>query len=273
MKIKKEQSSGLSSKMPGTSTKSAWISVGITATISAFLWLVGLKDLSVILFSALLILTGSALKIIKEPEIGFLWQMGHFKGRLNPGWHLGLPFVWEIEVRTFATQEIIFTEEMYTQAKKEIALRGAIYYRMTDPKKAITLPVETVKSRIKNVTLSKIKGKIGEMLFEKLLKERGVVEDTIKIEANREGELGSDGYEVTGVEIADFKEQIESKAAKIKEIGGAEAEVDKKKAEALAEPLKDNYPAAIAMAAGTIGDKIVGKILEMGKTETKGGEA
>ena len=74
MKIKKEQSSGLSSKMPGTSTKSAWISVGITATISAFLWLVGLKDLSVILFSALLILTGSALKIIKEPEIGFLWK-------------------------------------------------------------------------------------------------------------------------------------------------------------------------------------------------------
>jgi regulator of protease activity HflC (stomatin/prohibitin superfamily) len=272
MKTKKEQFNGLSSEMPDASTKNAWLGAGIMALAAILLWPTGLKDLSVTLFSALLVLTGSSLKAIKDPEIGFLWQMGKFKGRLNAGWHLGLPFIWEIEVRTLATQEILFREEMYTQAKKEIILRGAIYYRLADPKRAINLPAKTVESRIKNVTLSKIKGKIGEMSFKKLLEERGTVENKIIAEANNEKELGADGYEVTGIEIADLKEQIESKAAKIKEIGSAEAEVDKKKAKALAEPLKGNYPAAIAMAIETIGDKIAGKILEVTKTEPKGGE-
>lgn len=253
------------------STKKVWIGVGITAAVAMLLWLVSLKDLSVILFSALLIFTGSTLKIIEEPEVGFFWQMGVFKGMLGPGLYLGLPPFWKIEVRTLATQEIPFTEEMYTQAKRAIILRGAIYYRMTNPKKAITLPVEKVESRVKNVALSKIKGKIGTMPFEELLKERGAVEDDIKKAINAENELGADGYEVSGIEIADFKEEIESKAAAIKEIGGAEAEVDRKKAEAVAEPLKGNYPAAIAMALGTIGEKIIGGILEMVKKESKGG--
>jgi len=242
-----------------TNTKKAWISTGILALVSIVLWIAGLKSSAVVLFGILLIWVGIAYREIKEPEVGFLFQMGKYKGKLKPGWHLGLPFIWGVETRTTGTQEIIFKEQMYTKARKAIGLRGGIYYRMVNPENAITLPKNIIKSRIKNVVLSKLKGKIGEMAFDELLRERGGVEKKVKQDANDKDELGKDGYEVTGIEITDLNEQIESEAAKIKEIGEAEAEIDKKKAEAIAEPLKNNYPAAITMAARAIGDKIVSR--------------
>lgn len=256
-----------------TNTKKVWAAAGITAIISFLLLAFGCTDMAIIIFGLLFIWTGLTLKEIKEPEIGFLFQMGDFKGYLEPGWHLGLPFFWAIETRTSATQEIPFKEEMYTKSKKAIILRGGIYYKLDDYEKSINLPEGIVQSRIKNVVFTRLKWFIGQKEFKELLDQRGNIEKEVKNGANDKEELGMDGYKVTGVEIADLEEMIESEAAKKKEIGGAEAWVDGEKAKAVAEPLKDNYPAAIAMAASTIGDKVIGKILgtKTGKKEKEGG--
>lgn len=253
------------------STRKAWKGAGIIALISIILWMIGLEDPAVIMFSVVLIWIGTTLKIIKEPEVGFLFQMGELKGQLEAGPHLGLPFVWEIEIRTKATQEIPFEEEMYTNAKKAIKLKGGIYFKMFDAKKAIFLPKEIVKSRMEKVVISKLKFEIGKRPFKDLLDYKGDVEKEVMEASNKETKK-DDGYEVIGVEIEDLDEKIESEAAKKRELGEAEAWVSSKKAEAFARPLKDNYPAAVAMAAETIGEKIINRILDVSKKEKKGEE-
>lgn len=264
-------------------TERVWIGAGIITALGFILIIAGLTGLGIIILSALLIWMGVSLKIIKAPEIGLLFKMGKFGTQLEPGWYLSIPFVWDIETRTTEIQQIHFHEKMYTKIKKEISLRGGIYYKLENAEKSINLPEKTieidgeettlVKKRVKDVVLSKLKWQIGQKEFGELLPARKEMEDDIVKDANSAEELGEDGYKVTGVEIADLEEKIESEAAKKKEIGGAEAEVDEKKAKAIAAPLKDNYPAAIAMAVGTVGDKIVGRILETFKKEQpKGGK-
>jgi uncharacterized membrane protein YqiK len=253
-------------------TTKAWISAGIITLISLILWIAGAKTLAVILFSLLLIWIGATLKEIKEPQRAFLFQMGKLKGQLNPGWHLGFPFVWSIEEISMETQEYYLErEEMYTKEQTAISLELGIYFRVVNLLKAVYIKPEVAKERIKRVVLSKLKWKIGELEFEKILGKKGDMEDEVKMMVN--DDLRNDGYEVIGIEIEDVMENIKSEAAKKRVIGGAEAEVDRKKAEAIAEPLRNNYPAAIAMATGSIGDKIVGKIIEMSKKESKGGKA
>jgi len=263
-------------------TRGAWIGAGIITVLGFILIIAGLAGPGIIILGVLFVWIGVSLKIIKAPEIGLLFKMGRFRTPLEPGWYLGIPFVWDIETRTTETQQIYFQEKMYTKTKKEISLRGGIYYKLEDAEKSINLPEKTItigdeettliKKRVKDVVLSKLKWQIGQREFEKLLPARKEMEDDIVKDANDAEELGKDGYKVTGVEIADLEEKIESEAAKIREIGSAEAEVDKKKAEAIANPLKDNYPAAITMVAGTISDKIIGKILGAAKKEQlKGG--
>jgi len=264
-------------------TKIVWMGAGIITVLGFILIIVGLTGLGIIILSALLIWIGISLKIIKAPEIGLLFKMGKFGTQLEPGWYLGIPLVWDIETRTTEIQQIHFQEKMYTKTKKEISLRGGIYYKLENAGKSINLPEKTieidgekttlVRKRIKDVVLSKLKWQIGQKEFGKLLPARKEIEEEIIKDANGAEELEKDGYEVTGVEIADLEEKIESEAAKKREIGTAEAEVDKKKAEAIADPLKGNYPAAIAMVAGTIGDKIVGRILEtVKKKQPEGGK-
>lgn len=255
-----------------SSTRNAWIGAGIAALVSTILWIVGLKTPAVVLISILFIWTGITYKEIKEPKVGFLFQMGKLKGRLNPGWHLGLPFVWSIEeISTKVQERYLEREEMYTKDQTALALELGIYFRIVDPLKAVYIEEEIAKERVKRVVLSKLKWEIGQLSFAELLTRQGDVEKKVIIASDKD--LEGNGYKVIGVEIEDIMETIKSEAAKKREIGSAEAEVDKKKAEAIANPLKDNYPAAIAMAAETIGDKIVGKLLEAVKKEQpKGGK-
>lgn len=237
----------------------AWGIAGIILCACPILWFLGYKDTSVIIFSVLLFWIGIAYQEIKAPEIGLLFQMGRYKGSLGPGWHLGIPFIWNIETRTTATQEIITTEEMYTSSKKTIQLRIAIYYKLSNPETSITLPEDEVESRIKNVALAKIKGLIGQKSFKNLLSEKGAIETALK--ENTQEELNKNGYQITDIEISDLVELIESEAEKIKEIGSAKAQVDKKRAEAIAEPLKSNYAAALVRAAETLGAALVNKTI------------
>ncbi len=238
-----------------TNTKPAWFCSFFLFFLSILLLVSGADTAGTISLALALIWIGATGKEIKEPEVAFLFRRGEFKGELKPGWHLPLPLLDEAEVRTTATQEIQYNEEMYCAGKTLIGLEGGIYYRLTDPQKAITIDKETAKNRIKIVSLSKLKGAVGKMPFQNILVEKGEIEGAIREAINADGELREDGYEVTGVEISDVAEKIESEAARIKKIGQAEAEVSEKKAEAMAKPLKDNYPAAIAMSAASLGEK------------------
>lgn len=249
------------------STRNAWIAAGIMALLSVTLIVYGAQNSGVSLFCALLFWLGIRLKEIKDPYVGLLFQMGKLMGQLSPGWHLSIPFYQKIEIRTTETLQIKFQEEMYYQGKKPINVRGVIYYKMVNVIQANTISEETAETRIKKVSLSKLKWGIGKKSFEELLREGEGIEETVLKQADNE--LENDGYTITGVEIDDLKEETESVAAVKKEIGFAEAEVDGKKAKAVADVLRGNYPAAIAMSISTIADKIISEFFKASQRKTR----
>ena len=250
-------------------TKTAWRIVAILIIISISLFSIGAKSLGVIIFCGTFIISGFNLKEIKDPDVAFLFRFGKLVGQLKPGVHLGLPLADSIEEISQETQKITRLEEpMYTSAKTGIALDMGIYYVLTNLHGAIRTR-RIIEERVKDVVLSKIKGFVGQSTFEDLLQGKNGLEkkiidatnaDLAGTDSDRPDELKDDGYTVIGVEISNIIEQVSSVAAKKKTIGSAEADVDGKKAEAVASPLKDNYPAAIVMAAnvlaGQIGEKL-----------------
>ncbi|MBU1137135.1 SPFH domain-containing protein [Patescibacteria group bacterium] len=248
-------------------TNTSWILLGITFLLSIVSFLTGHKDTGYLSLAMLFLWISISFQEIEEPKVGFLWRKGVLKGMLLSGWYLGFPFILDIEIRTTAKQDIFFQEEMYTKVKKRIVVRGRFYYRLVNPKKAITISEESMRERIEVVGLSKLKGEIGSRDFQGLLDDKGGVEDCIILGINRD--IKEEGYEVIGAEIDDFKEEIESRAAEIREIGEAEAYVQEAKARAVANVVLNNYPAAIVMGLNSIKDGIVEAIKPRKSEESK----
>jgi uncharacterized membrane protein YqiK len=244
-------------------TRGVWYS-WLIALIIGLLSLLFAPKAGLFFLGIVFLFLGISLKEIKQPKTAFLFDRGRMVGELSPGWYLCLPWIWEFLEISKGTQEILLEkEEMYTAEKTAIILRGGIYYKVVDLQKAVNISEETAKSRIKRVVLAKLKGAVGQKKFEELLHEKGTLEEAIKDDCKTE--LEPDGYEVTGVEIEDIEEKIHSEAEKIRAIGTAEAEVSRKKAEAIAGPLRDNYPAAVASAAENLSKALV----EFFKTKPK----
>ncbi len=208
----------------------------------------------------ILIYLGTNLHEVRDPNAAFLFRMGKMVGRLSAGWYLTIPHLWTIqpislERVTFSDQELP-PQGMYTKAKRPITLKVRVFYQVKDLDKALRTQ-KIIHSRVKAVVLAQLKGEVGKREFTDLLTDRGALEDDIQSKVTTE--LESDGYEVTGVEVEDLFENVESQAETIRTIGRARGDA----ARALAEPLKDNYPAAIVNALGTLaeaGERVIAGI-------------
>ena len=258
-------------KTKSLKAKQLWKIAIILVITGAILEFSKLSTLGDIIFVIIFIWIGVGLIIIKEPETGLLFVLGKYREELKPGAYLTIPFVWEVGTKTKEVQVISCSEIMYVKGKTKIGLKIDIYFVLFSIKKSILLPEKEievegkittlVRRRVRTVVLSKLKWHVGQTTFPALLEGRKEMEDLIMKESNAKDELWKQGYRVIGVEISDLDEEIESEAAKRRKIGTADAVVAAKKAEAVSNPLKDNYPAAIAMSAETIG-KIINKTLE-----------
>ena len=245
-----------------TSFRAGWALFGIIAAVGMYAFY-RFPPLGLVLWGVDLLYLGTCLHEVKAPNRAFLFRMGKMIGDLPPGWYLTIPHFWTIEAISMEAQQIgPLTEEMYIRRGTPITVRIVIFYRVVNLTKAL-LTKNIIKDRIRAVVLTQVKGKIGESFFrgprrvdesEKnvttLLTERGSIEKAIKEVVNEE--LRLDGYFVTGIELEDIKEEVESEAATIRQIGHARGDA----AAALAKPLKDNYPAAAVSAVGTIGEMV-----------------
>lgn len=181
---------------------------------------------------------GTCLNEIKSPDIAFLFKRGKFTYPLNPGWYLTIPHFWTIETISQKLMEEEFKEEtMYTSAEQPIGVKFRVFYKVVDIGKAL-FTKDVIKNRVRAVILTNLKGEVGGKSFAELLTDRNKLEGEITISVNEE--LAKDGYNVIGIEIEDFTENVRSQAATIRTLGKARGEA----AQALAQPLKDNYPAA-----------------------------
>lgn len=207
--------------------------------------------LGLALFGINAIYIGTCLHEVKSPDMAFLFRMGRFVGRLEPGWFLTIPHLWQISIIPTSWQEFdIKGEEMYTKESTSIVVKGKGFYR-ADEKKAEDIlrmmPKEMI-NRAMTVGRAVLRGEIGSHSFGELIKEKGTLENAALLRLTEE--FASYGYIIRDFEIYDFDEKVWSEAERTKALGKARGEA----AKALSEPLKDNYPAALVSSIGTIAE-------------------
>lgn len=198
---------------------------------------------------------------IKAPDIAFLFRMGVFVNELEPGWYVTIPHFWEIEVIPTNWLQIDMDGNMYTKEKTLICVHARVKFRVNKKKldKILLMMPDEMKARAKIIGLSGLRGVVGSSSFQKLVEDKGELETSVeKGDATKKipglkKEFEEHGYILGDFKINDFDENIQSEAKKIEYLGQARG----KAAKALATPLKENLPAALANIAGTLAESVM----------------
>jgi len=204
------------------------------------------------------------IKEIRAPNVAFLFRMGKFVGRLDPGWYVVVPRIWDVKEIPTSWREISMEGEMYTSQQTFIKVRARAYYRADEEclDEVLRMLPEEMHKRAMVVGLAKLRGVIGEKEFGDLITKKGELEEAVK--GILKNEFNNYGYHLRDFEIYDFDEKVWSEAKKIEALGEARARVERKIAEALARPLKDNWPAAAAKSVEAA-SKAVAQAIETSK--------
>lgn len=207
---------------------------------------------------------GTCLHEIKDPDIGMLFRMGHLVGKLSPGWYLTIPHIWDVVRIPTSWKQIDIKGDMYTNQQTLVEVKARVFYRASENglAKIVRMMPDEMEKRAEVVALAVLRGEVGTKDFKGLVSEKDTMEGAAKQRLVQE--FSRYGYVVRDFEIYDFNEKVWSEAERVKALGKARGEV----AKALAEPLKDNYPAA-AVNAVTIIAETAEKIAETVWSGTK----
>lgn len=224
------------------------------------------------------------LYIIKEPEVAILFRFGQAVRELSAGWWLTIWLIHNIESETKARQILNEDEPekesqdlYYIDGDRKIAItvNMRVFFRLVSVKQALAtyggLNKPSARADVETTALSALRTALGHRNFAELLRAKGDVEQEVEILTNSELsdikrerleadpdllkehlELAKSGYLIEGVDIYDYDEKVQSEASRIKEIADAKAYEAGKMTAAVADPLKDNYPAAIVQSVATV---------------------
>lgn len=199
-----------------------------------------------------IIYLGTCLHELRSPVRGILYRRGVAMGILPAGWYLTLPHFWDIEEISEEYEEVEVSGLMYTKEKTPIEVKAKLFYQAVFNNLSLILlmkPSEMKEKRAPVLGLAALREVIGANFFGDLVSIKRELEE--KVTLRLENEFTRYSYKLSDCEIYEFKETTWSEAEKIRAIGKARGDA----AKALADSLKDNYPAAVVSIAETLGDK------------------
>ncbi len=209
---------------------------------------------------------------LKTPNHGLVFRRGEVIGEVGPGWHLVDGFLNKIKIYSKGLQRIDLPETMmYKKDGTPILMKKvSFFYQLTNLLKVVLMD-EDPKERITSVGMAKLKASIGKRNFTG--SQNALVAEQDQIETEMMGvlkkEMNKWGVKITDVEVADYEETIHSRAEEKKVLGTASAEAQGKIATAIAEPLKDNLPAAIASVGNSLAEPLVKAFMPKKKSKKK----
>lgn len=120
----------------------------------------------------LLLLIGSAIKILREYQRGVVFTLGRFTGVKGPGLILLIPYVQQmvrVDLRTLVLD--VPSQDVISRDNVSVRVNAVIYFRVIDPERA-TIQVEDfmmATSQLAQTTLRSVLGKhdLDEMLAER----------------------------------------------------------------------------------------------------------
>ena len=174
----------------------------------------------VLFFLVVIIL--SSIRQVNEYERGVLFQLGKFKGIMNPGWNIVLPVIQsfqKVDIRTKAVD--VPEQDAITKDNVSIRINAVIYYKVFDASKAL-IAVQNYQYAVGQLAQTTMRNAVGAISLDELLSER----DKISTEICKIIDEATDpwGIKVENVELKDIKlpEEMQRVIAKV-----AEAEREK----------------------------------------------
>jgi regulator of protease activity HflC (stomatin/prohibitin superfamily) len=129
---------------------------------------------------ALAALLLSGIRIAQEYERGIVFRLGRFHSIRGPGLYYLLPLLeWQRKVDMRTVTVNVEPQETITKDSVTIKVNAVLWYRITDPAKAI-LEVVDYRSAVYQVALTSLRNIIGQHVLDEVLKERDQINDKLR---------------------------------------------------------------------------------------------
>lgn len=199
----------------------------------------------------LIILFFTCLKQINEYERGVVYTMGRFTAIIQPGWRFVMPVFQsfrKVDIRTKAVE--VPKQEAITHDNVQAKITAVIYYRITDPAKAVN-EVENYYYAVSQLAQTSMRNVIGGVTLNQLLAEQAHIAEKIQDEIDRI--TNGWGVDVQAVELKDIElpeSMIRTMAKKAEAEREKEATIIASEGEVVA---AENLSKAASMMASTPG--------------------
>lgn len=145
----------------------------------------------------------SVFRVVKEYERIVILQLGKFKSVRGPGFVIVIPIL-EQAVKVDLREKFldIPAQTGITKDNASISIDFLVYYRITDPTKAV-LKVENVESASANIATTTLRAVIGDIELDDVLSKREQINDVLRVKLDEATERW--GLKVTTVEIREIE--------------------------------------------------------------------
>ena len=123
----------------------------------------------------LIIILPQVIKITNEYERGVIFRLGRYAGTKGPGIFLIIPFVdkmVKIDLRVVTLD--VPSQDVITRDNVPIKVDAVVYFKITEPKKAI-IDVEDYRKATSQISQTSLRSVVGASTLDELLSEREVV--------------------------------------------------------------------------------------------------
>jgi len=156
-----------------------------------------------VLLVFLLIVAGSAIRILREYERGVIFRLGRLIAQKGPGLILLIPFIdrmVRVDLRTVTLN--IPPQEVITRDNVPASVTAVTYFRVIDPNKAI-VEVENFLLATSQIAQTTLRSVLGKAELDQLLSERERLNEDLQTIIDEQTEPW--GVKVTTVEIKDVE--------------------------------------------------------------------
>jgi regulator of protease activity HflC (stomatin/prohibitin superfamily) len=147
-----------------------------------------LMIIGILLAVAFVVLALSGIRVAQEYERAVVFRLGRYHSIRGPGLYYLLPiFEWQrkCDMRTVTVN--VEPQETITKDSVTVKVNAVLWYRITDPAKAI-LEVADFRSAVYQVALTSLRNIIGQHVLDEVLKERDTINDKLRTIVDKDTE-------------------------------------------------------------------------------------
>jgi len=156
-------------------------------------------EFSTFLLLIVLLIAGSAIKVLREYERGVIFFLGRFQSVKGPGLIIVIPFVQQmvrVDLRTIVMD--VPTQDVISRDNVSVRVSAVIYFRVVDPEKAV-IQIENRVEATSQLAQTTLRSVLGRHELDDMLAEREKLNADIQAILDEATEAW--GIKVTNVEI------------------------------------------------------------------------